>query len=100
MRALHHRLAQAALFGLVRLMVGAYRNGPLPTGSVQIFFANHTSHLDTLTLLAALPKEIRARTRPVAARDCWRTMNRPETGTWKAFRSWSSCIGVYSDFLP
>jgi len=71
MRALHHRFAQMTLFGLVRLMVGAYRNGPLPTGPVQIFFANHTSHLDTLTLLAALPKEIRARTRPVAARDYW-----------------------------
>lgn len=42
----------------------------LPT-SPAIYFANHSSHLDFVTIWAALPKEIRARTRPVAGRDYW-----------------------------
>lgn len=37
----------------------------------QIYFANHTSHLDFLVLWAALPKEVRILTRPVAAKDYW-----------------------------
>jgi 1-acyl-sn-glycerol-3-phosphate acyltransferase len=36
-----------------------------------IFFANHGSHLDFVVLWAALPRELRDRTRPVAARDYW-----------------------------
>lgn len=37
----------------------------------RVYFANHTSHLDTLVLWAALPSEIRAVTRPAAAKDYW-----------------------------
>ncbi|MEO8128248.1 MAG: lysophospholipid acyltransferase family protein [Bryobacteraceae bacterium] len=37
----------------------------------RIYFANHTSHLDFVALWAALPEPIRARTRPVAAREYW-----------------------------
>ena len=36
-----------------------------------IFFANHGSHLDFVVLWSVLPKDLRARTRPVAARDYW-----------------------------
>lgn len=36
-----------------------------------IYFANHSSHLDFLTIWAALPASARARTRPVAGRDYW-----------------------------
>src|SRR5215207_11767266 len=36
-----------------------------------IYFANHGSHLDFVVLWAVLPKDLRARTRPVAARDYW-----------------------------
>ncbi len=36
-----------------------------------IYFANHTSHLDFATIWAALPPDVRARTRPVAGRDYW-----------------------------
>ena len=36
-----------------------------------IYFANHGSHLDFIVLWAVLPKDLRARTRPVAARDYW-----------------------------
>ena len=43
-----------------------------PTSERQrLFFANHTSHLDTLLIWAALPYRIRSSTRPVAARDYW-----------------------------
>lgn len=60
------------LCGAVRFLVGAYRSGALPAGYRQrIYFANHSSHLDTLTLLAALPLRARLLTRPVAARDYW-----------------------------
>jgi 1-acyl-sn-glycerol-3-phosphate acyltransferase len=41
-----------------------------PTGSA-IYFANHSSHLDFLTIWAALPEAVRRRTRPVAGRDYW-----------------------------
>jgi 1-acyl-sn-glycerol-3-phosphate acyltransferase len=39
--------------------------------SQRIYFANHTSHLDFVVLWSALPPEVRARTRPVAAKDYW-----------------------------
>lgn len=42
----------------------------LPPAPV-IFFANHSSHLDFVTIWAALPQPIRARARPVAGRDYW-----------------------------
>jgi 1-acyl-sn-glycerol-3-phosphate acyltransferase len=60
------------LCALTRFLVGAYPAGA-ETGSAKqtIYFANHTSHLDTLTLLAALSLRARSRTRPVAARDYW-----------------------------
>ncbi|MFT4038928.1 MAG: lysophospholipid acyltransferase family protein [Thermomicrobiales bacterium] len=36
-----------------------------------IFYANHSSHLDVVVLWAVLPPAIRARTRPVAAKEYW-----------------------------
>jgi 1-acyl-sn-glycerol-3-phosphate acyltransferase len=42
-----------------------------PTPRPCVYFANHTSHLDFVVLWSALPREIRARTRPVAAKDYW-----------------------------
>ncbi len=58
---------------LVRLLVGAYPRwvGSAPTASQRIYFANHTSHMDTIVLWAALPRSLRANTRPVAAKDYW-----------------------------
>jgi 1-acyl-sn-glycerol-3-phosphate acyltransferase len=64
--------AQNALCALVRVLVGAYPVGPAINGAKQsIYFANHTSHLDTLVVLAALSVRARTRTRAVAARDYW-----------------------------
>lgn len=61
------------LVGLVRLLVGAHARwiGCKPSPAQRIYFANHSSHLDTLALWSALPPNLRATTRPVAARDYW-----------------------------
>ena len=58
---------------LTRLLVGAYPQwiGSTPSDKQRIYFANHTSHLDTIVLWSSLPKEIRSHTRPVAAKDYW-----------------------------
>ena len=46
-------------------------SGCQPEARQRIYFANHTSHLDFVVLWSALPSEVRARTRPVAAKDYW-----------------------------
>ena len=58
---------------LVRLATGVTARwlGCGPALCQRIYFANHTSHLDTLVLWAVLPTAVRERTRPVAARDYW-----------------------------
>ena len=51
---------------------GEVRDGStvdLPTQA--IFYANHSSHLDFVTLWASLPPRLRNRVRPVAAADYW-----------------------------
>jgi 1-acyl-sn-glycerol-3-phosphate acyltransferase len=45
--------------------------GCTPDVRQRIYFANHTSHLDFAVLWSALPSEVRALTRPVAAKDYW-----------------------------
>jgi 1-acyl-sn-glycerol-3-phosphate acyltransferase len=45
--------------------------GCRPDVRQRIYFANHTSHLDFVVLWSALPGEVRARTRPLAAKDYW-----------------------------
>jgi len=42
-----------------------------PDTCQRVYFANHTSHLDAIVLWSSLPSDVRARTRPVAARDYW-----------------------------
>jgi 1-acyl-sn-glycerol-3-phosphate acyltransferase len=62
-----------ALAALVRILTGVSIRWVhcQPDARQRVYFANHTSHLDTLVLWAALPEEIRDLTRPVAARDYW-----------------------------
>ncbi|MDI6027387.1 lysophospholipid acyltransferase family protein [Corticibacterium sp. UT-5YL-CI-8] len=61
------------LLGLVRLLVGARGVGHDLGRHDQsrIYFANHTSHLDTLVVLAALPGDVRRTVHPAAALDYW-----------------------------
>lgn len=61
------------LIVLVRIFVGAYPRwvGSTPSQVQRIYFANHSSHIDTIALWSALPPDLRARTRPVAAADYW-----------------------------
>ena len=42
-----------------------------PDTCQRIYFANHSSHLDALVVWSALPSNVRAVTRPVAAKDYW-----------------------------
>ena len=61
------------LLSVVRLFVGAHADwqGCVPQLRQRIYFADHTSHFDTLVIVAALPAELRAETHPVAALDYW-----------------------------
>jgi len=67
------RPSSALLVGFVKLLVGAYARwiGSRPTSAQRIYFANHTSHIDTLAIWSALPRSLRRATRPVAALDYW-----------------------------
>jgi len=42
-----------------------------PDTCQRVYFANHTSHLDAVVVWSALPQQVRAVTRPVAAKDYW-----------------------------
>jgi 1-acyl-sn-glycerol-3-phosphate acyltransferase len=67
------RPSSALLVGVVKLLVGAYARwvGSAPGPAQRIYFANHTSHIDTLAIWSSLPRDLRRRTRPIAARDYW-----------------------------
>ena len=58
---------------IARLVTGAqgHWKGCPPKAEQRIYFANHQSHLDWVLIWAALPLELRQRTRPIAARDYW-----------------------------
>lgn len=74
------RSSVAALSGMLvaaaaKLLCGGQARwvGCEPSTESRIYFGNHTSHLDFVVLWAALPREVRALTRPVAARDYWQS---------------------------
>jgi 1-acyl-sn-glycerol-3-phosphate acyltransferase len=58
---------------IARLVTGAQGHwyGCPPKAEQRIYFANHQSHLDWVLIWAALPRDLRLRTRPIAARDYW-----------------------------
>lgn len=58
---------------IVRLITGAqgHWKGCPPKAEQRIYFANHQSHIDWVMIWAALPRDLRASTRPIAARDYW-----------------------------
>lgn len=57
----------------VRLITGARSLwfGCEPIKQQRIYYANHRSHIDFILLWSSLPRDIRQRTRPVAASDYW-----------------------------
>jgi 1-acyl-sn-glycerol-3-phosphate acyltransferase len=44
-----------------------------PEQRQRVYFANHSSHLDFVVLWSSLPRQLRAQTRPVAAKDYWKS---------------------------
>lgn len=66
-------LAGKVLAFVARLITGAqgHWRGCPPEALQRIYFANHQSHLDWVLIWAALPSELRATTRPIAAKDYW-----------------------------
>ncbi|MDP7017238.1 MAG: lysophospholipid acyltransferase family protein [Pirellulaceae bacterium] len=67
------RLTAHGLILLAKLLSGASVRWVdcQPDTCQRVYFANHTSHLDALVLWSSLPKNVRALTRPVAAKDYW-----------------------------
>lgn len=67
------RLVAALITGFARLVTGAQACwiGCGPSGEQRIYYANHSSHGDFVLIWTALPAALRARTRPVVARDYW-----------------------------
>jgi 1-acyl-sn-glycerol-3-phosphate acyltransferase len=63
----------AIVIGITRFLVGGTGVwiGCRPSARQRIYFANHSSHLDTIILWAALPPDLRRQVRPVAAADYW-----------------------------
>lgn len=72
MTAAAHPLA-GVIASFARLISGVQVRwvGSAPEPRQRVYFANHTSHLDFVVLWSALPAELRAITRPVAAKDYW-----------------------------
>ncbi|MBN1591284.1 MAG: 1-acyl-sn-glycerol-3-phosphate acyltransferase [Pirellulales bacterium] len=58
-----------------------------PDTCQRVYFANHTSHLDALVIWSSLPAEVRARTRPVAAKDYWMAGRIRKYGATKVFNA-------------
>ncbi|MEM6655543.1 MAG: lysophospholipid acyltransferase family protein [Planctomycetota bacterium] len=58
---------------LARFMSGASVHwvDSQPDTCQRVYFANHTSHIDVVLVWSALPRRVRALTRPVAAKDYW-----------------------------
>jgi 1-acyl-sn-glycerol-3-phosphate acyltransferase len=81
--------AGALLAFIARLVTGAqgHWKGCPPKAEQRIYFANHQSHLDWVLIWAALPQELRATTRPIAARDYWTATKLKEWLTTEVFHA-------------
>jgi 1-acyl-sn-glycerol-3-phosphate acyltransferase len=74
----------------VRLATGVRLHGALPDdGRRRVYFANHSSNLDSLVIWAALPDFQRRKTRPVAAAEYW---ERGPLRRWLAMRVFDAVL--------
>lgn len=66
-------MIESLIVAATRLVVGGQGVwvGTAPSDRQRIYFANHSSHLDTVLVWAAMPPHLRRRVRPVAAADYW-----------------------------
>ena len=55
----------------ILLGINSRESVPLDRSKQKIYFANHSSHVDTIAIVAALPSKYRKVTKPVAAADYW-----------------------------
>lgn len=62
-----------AIVFITKLLTGAVAQwvGCSPSEKQRVYFANHTSNMDTIVIWASLPEQLQKRTRPVAAKDYW-----------------------------
>ena len=67
------QLVGLGLAGLIHLLTAPriVWGSPPNMRDGRVYFANHTSNADTVLIWAALPPQLRRRTRPVAAADYW-----------------------------
>ena len=66
-------MTRTLLAAIARLLSGASVRwiDCQPDTCQRVYFANHTSHLDPIVIWSSLPANVRALTRPVAAKDYW-----------------------------
>ena len=67
------KLMSLLLSFIARIVTGTqgHWKGCPPSADQRIYFANHQSHFDLVLIWAALPKDLRSTTRPIAAKDYW-----------------------------
>ena len=77
---------------LARVLVGAYPRwvGSQPNHNQRIYVANHTSHIDTVAIWAALPTHLQAHTHSVAAWDYWAN---------NKFKRWLTTTGLNAVYI-
>ncbi len=75
MSALLHRAVASVILAFARLVTGVRGvwEGCAPCGEQRIYFANHASHGDFVLIWSAIPQPFRAKVRPVAGADYWKT---------------------------